>query len=190
MVIPNQKKVLQNALIMSTDLRQQLELLCVQLEKALQKEQERRGTCLARELVALISQATLVQTMALEIVHRMTERNGKPKTCPAGCQGNCPWTSEAQRIDRWDKQPDFAAEASRLALYDYQRGIELGLNLADFFEQKLQQCIDEQALDPPTQVSFCISSWLRKLARLLTLIGDKVCCGNHTLDETCVDSRQ
>ena len=177
-----------NALHMAADLRRQLETLNVQTESVLSRN--RQGAtppCLMKGMVELISQTTLVQTLALELVHRLSGNGGHDSSCPATCQGYCPWFQASRRVNRWTRHPDFDPEAGRLALYDYQRGISLALDLAEFFEQKLQLAHKHQDSEPPTQSAFCLSSWLRKLVQLLNLVGVRVCCSNGESSLGCTD---
>ena len=172
---------------MASDLRHQLQDLDAQLGELLQHDGCGKDVCVAQKLISLISVTTLAQTLALELVHRLTLNNQPNSVCPKGCQAYCPWFQSAQRVDRWFKEPGFDAEAYRLALYDFQRGISMAVNLADFFELSLQQLPEEDfTANTMMQTAFCLSSWLRKLVQLLNTIGTQAGCPIESKDKQCI----
>ena len=172
---------------MASDLRHQLQKLDVEIESLLQHERCGEDICVAQKLISLISVATLAQTLALELVHRLSLNHQPNTVCPSGCQVYCPWFQVAQRIDRWFKEPDFDPEAYRLALYDFQRGVSMAVNLADFFELSLQQSADDHGdTNKMMQTAFCLSSWLRKLVQLLNTVGAQAGCPVESKDRQCI----
>jgi len=187
MIHSNNNSAPLTVLHMATDLRIQLQRLQVQVDEALEYEQCQPDHCLAQKLISLISSTTLSQTLALELVHRLSQGSSQSSGCLQGCEVHCPWFQASQRVERWLKSPDFEPEAYRLALYDFQRGVMMSVNLADYFEANLQQVDDDGLTETALlQTAFCLSSWLRKLVQLLDQVGPKVSCRNGARREHCV----
>jgi len=181
-----------NALNMAADMRRQLQKINEQVDALLLQEQQGKLPCLMRGMVSLISKTTLIQTLALELVHRLTGNGGdesaerQTEACPKDCDRHCPWFESIRRIDRWTRNPGFDPEAARLALYDYKRGLVLALDLAEHFERRLQKSTVEPVATP-VQSALCLSSWMRKLVQLLDLLGSKYGCKIGPDDHVCMD---
>ena len=128
-------------------------------------------------MITLFSSVSLTQTLALELMHRLSGDGRQSMACPKDCHRYCPWVDEAQRIDRWNREQNEDHEDFRLALYDFQRGVTMAINLADYFEACMQQLGDDEEISAELEhTAFCLSSWLRKLVQLLSLIAPRITC--------------
>jgi hypothetical protein len=173
---------------MATDLRHQLQELHRQVDTVVECDGEGHDNCMSRQLVNLFSSVNLSQTLSLELVHRLSAHIPQSMVCPKDCHRHCPWPTESQRIDRWNKDYEIDHETHRLAIYDFQRGITMAVTLADYFESSFQQLAeDEPVNDELRQVAFCLSSWVRKLVQLLSHISASISCPNISQAKYCAN---